>query len=109
MTRPDLPRTGNENSSAVRRDERNVVIQRRFYDGSGRAIKNIDFDHDHGAGKPHAHDWDWTTALVSPAISNARKSIRILSLFLPCYRTADSWGHVIPRKTGHQEGSVSTR
>lgn len=61
MARSELPPMGNPNSSIVRRDSRGAIIQRRFYDGNGRAIKNIDFDHDHGAGKPHAHDWDWTT------------------------------------------------
>lgn len=60
MPRANLPIVGNPNTSAVRRDRRGNVIQRRFYGGDGKAIKNIDYDHDHGAGKPHAHDWDWT-------------------------------------------------
>lgn len=61
MSRLDLPTTGNPNSSAVRRNAQGDIVQRRYYDGGGRAIKNIDYDHDHGAGMPHAHDWDWTT------------------------------------------------
>jgi len=61
MPRPELPTIGHPNNSAVRRNSNGNIIQRRFYDGTGRAIKNIDFDHDHGAGMPHAHDWDWTT------------------------------------------------
>ena len=60
MPRPNLPVVGNPNISAVGRDRKGQIIQRRFYGGDGKAIKNIDYDHDHGAGKPHAHDWDWT-------------------------------------------------
>lgn len=60
MPRASLPKMGNPNTSVVRRDRRGKIIQRRFYGGDGKAIKNIDYDHDHGAGKPHAHDWDWT-------------------------------------------------
>ena len=56
----ELPATGMPNSSAVRRDKKGNVIQRRFYDGTGNAIVDIDYNHDHGAGVPHAHDWDWT-------------------------------------------------
>jgi hypothetical protein len=60
MTRPALPQKGNANTSAVRRDKKGKVVQRRFYGVDCNAIKNIDYDHDHGAGKRHAHDWDWT-------------------------------------------------
>jgi hypothetical protein len=60
MTRPGLPQVGNPNTSAVRRDRKGKVIQRRFYGADGKAIKNIDYDHDHGAGQSHAHDWDWS-------------------------------------------------
>lgn len=56
----DLPTTGNANSSRERRDNKGVITQRRYYDGDGKAVLNIDYDHDHGAGKPHGHDWDWT-------------------------------------------------
>lgn len=59
MARSLLPIVGLPNTSAVRRDRRGKIVQRRFYGGDGKAIKNIDYDHDHGAGKPHAHDWDW--------------------------------------------------
>ena len=48
MSRLDLPTTGNPNSSAVRRNAQGDIVQRRYYDGGGRAIKNIDYDHDHG-------------------------------------------------------------
>lgn len=58
----ELPSIGNPNSSSERRDAKGNIIQRRFYDGDGKAVVNIDYDHDHGAGKPHAHDWDWTQA-----------------------------------------------
>lgn len=60
MPRANLPIVGNPNTSVVRRDRRGKIIQRRFYGGDGKAIKNIDYDHDRGAGRPHAHDWDWT-------------------------------------------------
>jgi hypothetical protein len=56
----DLPTSGPPNSSKEKRDPQGKVIQRRYYDGNGRAIRNIDYDHDHGAGMPHGHDWDWT-------------------------------------------------
>ena len=56
----DLPTTGSPNSSRDRRDKKGNIVQRRYYDGAGNAILNIDYDHDHGAGKPHGHDWDWT-------------------------------------------------
>jgi hypothetical protein len=59
MPRAALPSVGSPNTSAVERDKNGKVTRRRFYDGKGKAIKNIDYDHDHGAGKPHAHDWDW--------------------------------------------------
>jgi hypothetical protein len=61
MSRKALPIVGNPNSSAVRRDRKGKIIQRRFCGGDGKAVKNIDYDHDHGVGKPHAHDWDWST------------------------------------------------
>ena len=61
MPRPNLPATGPPNSSQERRGESGQMIQRRYYDGDGRAVKNLDYDHDYeGAGRPHAHDWDWT-------------------------------------------------
>jgi hypothetical protein len=61
MARPaDLPTIGNPNSSREKRDEKEKVVQRRYYGPDGKAIINIDYDHDHGAGKPHGHDWDWT-------------------------------------------------
>lgn len=48
MPRPALPATGIPNTSAVLRDNKGNIIQRRFYDGRGQAVKDIDFDHDHG-------------------------------------------------------------
>jgi hypothetical protein len=59
----DLPTTGSPNSSRDKRDKKGKIIQRRYYDGDGKAVINIDYDHDHGAGKPHGHDWDWTQEL----------------------------------------------
>ncbi len=60
MPRSDSPTVGQPNTSAVKRDKQGNVVQRRFYGGDGRAVKNLDYDHNHGFGKPHAHDWDWT-------------------------------------------------
>jgi hypothetical protein len=60
MARPNLPTTGNPNTSRELRNDDGDLIQRRFYGGDGKAIKNVDYDHDHGSGQPHAHDWDWT-------------------------------------------------
>jgi hypothetical protein len=57
----DLPTIGNPNSSREKRNKKGKIIQRRFYDGDGKAIIDIDYEHDHtGAGNPHAHDWNWT-------------------------------------------------
>ena len=60
MTRSgELPTLAAPNTSRERRDADGNVIQRRYYDGNGRAVINIDYDHDHGAGCQHGHDWDW--------------------------------------------------
>jgi hypothetical protein len=56
----DLPTAGSPNSSREKRDKKGKIVQRRYYDGEGKAILNIDYDHDHGAGIPHGHDWDRT-------------------------------------------------
>jgi hypothetical protein len=60
MARSQLPTHSNPNTSLVERDEKSVIIRRRFYGSDGNAAKNIDYSHDHGAGQPHAHDWDWS-------------------------------------------------
>jgi len=59
-----LPLNSNPNSSIDRVDENGNVIQRRFYDELGRAIRDVDFT-DHGNSKlhpivPHEHIWDWS-------------------------------------------------
>jgi hypothetical protein len=56
----DLPTTAAPNSSREKGDRKGKIIQRRYYDGHGKATINIDYDHDHGAGKPNAHDGDWS-------------------------------------------------
>lgn len=58
--RADLPTISNPNTSRVRRDRKGKVVQRRYYGGDGRAIKNVDYEAHHGAPNPHVHDWDWT-------------------------------------------------
>jgi hypothetical protein len=60
MPRKTLPKTGNPNSSRVKRDKNGKVIQRRFYGGDGKAIKNVDKEAHYGHPNPHIHDWDWT-------------------------------------------------
>ena len=60
MARKSLPKTGNPNTSRVKRDKNGKIIQRRFYGGDGRAIKNVDKEVHHGHPNPHIHDWDWT-------------------------------------------------
>jgi hypothetical protein len=60
MSRKSLPKTGNPNTSRVKRDKNGKIIQRRFYGGDGRAIKNVDKEAHHGHPNPHIHDWDWT-------------------------------------------------
>lgn len=60
MARKSLPKRGNPNTSRVKRDKNGRIIQRRFYGGDGRAIKNVDNEAHHGHPNPHIHDWDWT-------------------------------------------------
>jgi hypothetical protein len=60
MARKSLPKTGNPNSSRVKRDKNGNIIQRRFYGADGKAIKNVDREAHHGHPNPHVHDWDWT-------------------------------------------------
>ena len=62
MARKSLPKTGNPNTSRVKRDKNGKIIQRRFcfYGGDGRAIKNVDKEAHNGHPNPHVHDWDWT-------------------------------------------------
>ena len=59
----DLVETGKPNSSIDRVDEKGRIITRRWYDGNGRAKKDVDFT-DHGNPKthpevPHEHTWEW--------------------------------------------------
>lgn len=48
----DFERTGKPNSSIDRVDEKGRIITRRWYDGNGRAKKDVDFT-DHGNPKTH--------------------------------------------------------
>ncbi len=58
-----LPLTGNPNSTVDRLDKDGNVVQRRQYDGEGRASKDTDYS-DHGTPNihenPHDHTWDWS-------------------------------------------------
>jgi hypothetical protein len=57
----DLPSRGPNGGHLEKKNDKGDVVQRRYYDASGKAEKNIDYDHDYeGVGVPHAHDWDWT-------------------------------------------------
>jgi hypothetical protein len=57
----DLPASDTPGGMAEQFDPGGAVIQRRYYEADGRAVKTIDFGHDHtGVGDPHAHDCDWT-------------------------------------------------
>lgn len=60
MPRGILPANSGPNTSKDEKDQNGNVIRRRFFDGNGKAIKNIDFEPHHGHPVPHAHDWDWT-------------------------------------------------
>jgi hypothetical protein len=57
----NLPREGEPNSSTdLFRD--NQLVQRRYYDENGRALRDIDFSHSNGDSShtfPHTHDWTW--------------------------------------------------
>ena len=62
-TNNPIKRTGKPNSSIDRVDEKGRIITRRWYDGNGRAKKDVDFT-DHGNPKthpevPHEHTWEW--------------------------------------------------
>ena len=62
-TNNPIKRTGKPNSSIDRVDEKGRIITRRWYDGNGRAKKDVDFT-DHGNPKthpevPHEHIWEW--------------------------------------------------
>ena len=62
-TNNPIKRTGKPNSSIDRVDEKGRIITRRWYDGNGRAKKDVDFT-DHGNPKthpevPHEHTWKW--------------------------------------------------
>ncbi|MFT8352731.1 hypothetical protein [Clostridium saccharoperbutylacetonicum] len=70
-TEQKIPTTGKPNSVTQKVDEDGNIIQERYYDGDGRASKDIDYT-DHGNPKqhpnvPHTHKWDW---------SNPNKPIR---------------------------------
>ena len=57
----DLPSNGPPGGILEKKDSSGGIIQRRYYDSTGKAEKNIDWGHDHlGCGDPHAHDWDWS-------------------------------------------------
>ena len=58
----DLPKTSTPNSSQDLYVD-GELYQRRFYDGDGNMIKDIDFTHGGLPGIhqfPHEHYWDWT-------------------------------------------------
>ncbi len=54
-----LSKTGKPNSKAIRL-KNGQIVQVRWYDKNGKAIKNRDYSH---AGKgvefPHDHGWSW--------------------------------------------------
>lgn len=77
MPRPNLPITGNPNTSVVRRDRKRKIIQRRFYGPDGNAIKNVDYEAHHGAPNPHIHDWDWTQDPPRQPFRLAKKGDRV--------------------------------
>nr|WP_223260260.1 pre-toxin TG domain-containing protein [Priestia megaterium] len=58
----NLPGKGEPNSSADLLNPDGTVKQRRYYDESGRAKEDIDFNHsDDGTHTfPHRHKWDWS-------------------------------------------------
>lgn len=52
-----LPRT------LIHRTENGKVVQSRWYDDKGRAIRNRDYSHSDNGGKitfPHDHIWNWS-------------------------------------------------
>jgi hypothetical protein len=50
-----LPETDGKNSSKDLVDSDGKLIQRRYYDDSGKAEVDWDYSHDHGKGIPHQH------------------------------------------------------
>ncbi|AFK85431.1 MULTISPECIES: peptidoglycan-binding protein [Thermoanaerobacterium] len=59
-----IPITNKPNSVVERIDTDGNIIQRRYYDSNGRAVKDIDYTN-HGNPNqhpevPHEHTWDWS-------------------------------------------------
>ncbi|XOS93139.1 hypothetical protein ACLMAB_05740 [Brevibacillus laterosporus] len=60
-----LPIKGEKGFTSKDQVKDGKVIQRRYYDGEGKADMDIDYT-DHGNPKqhpkvPHRHDWDWSS------------------------------------------------
>lgn len=54
-----LKPTGNPNSKAKRLNKNGELVQERWYDHLGRAVRNRDYSHSGTWDFPHDHDWDW--------------------------------------------------
>ncbi|AZK44966.1 hypothetical protein [Paenibacillus lentus] len=57
-----LPVSGEKSLSSKDLVKDGKVVQRRYYDGSGKAEMDIDYDHSDGDGThtfPHRHNWYW--------------------------------------------------
>ncbi len=58
-----LKSTGEPNTRIDLKNEKNELIQQRWYGPDGRAIMNRDWKHPNKGGEhkfPHDHPWDWT-------------------------------------------------
>lgn len=61
------------NSSRERKDSNGKVVQRRHYDGAGKAKVDEDFSH-HGTphlhSVPHYHTWDWSSGSPNRSVAD---------------------------------------
>lgn len=62
----NLPKNGTPNSTSDLKSANGQLKQRRWYDGKGNAIKDIDYtDHNNPKAHPNPHQHDWTNGVRS--------------------------------------------
>ena len=54
-----LKKTGKPNSKVQRYNQKGELVQERWYDYLGRAIRNRDYSQSGEMPFPHDHDWAW--------------------------------------------------
>ncbi len=54
-----LEKTGKPNSKMQKYNNNNQLVQERWYDENGHAVRNRDYRHGGNMKFPHDHDWVW--------------------------------------------------